>query len=254
MEVFPYQFGFFKRGEWAEVLPIAGKNKIADVVAMTFSTSALVASFETIKASLLTTGIVTQRNGWQPTTDFGHAGPGFVSPQFLAVLPLFTAMPLDDGGFDELDKIIAICAERNIDLKFFIGPIHPVISYLFWSTNGAAMSEWLTRVSMKPKVLSFLSAPEFREGELDKPKAYYMDSSHFSVPAAKLIMGDLMSYPRFRHARLLDSKSVHSILVEWQDQLADWAGLNPGYVDTVHKTFPQAKALRAVDPASGTAR
>jgi hypothetical protein len=195
MEVFLYQFRTVK---WPDAGPLAGDDRISDTIATTFSLFALRASIDTIKASLNPTTAITRRNGYRQAGDNGHPGPGFVSlPKPAARAPSngakqtkatsldHKATSFDDYVFVELDKIIALCVAHGIDLKFFIAPIHPALAYML---GVELVPEWLTRLSARPGVLSFLTAKEFRDGKLDEPKKYYADSSHLTVHAARLII------------------------------------------------------------------
>jgi hypothetical protein len=214
MELFFLQFGFAK---WGTPLPIA-QDPLADRVAATLSLSALQASVATIKASMASTNVVVmQRNGYLNIAGH-HPGPGFASTK----LTPWGMIPLDDEIFAELDKIISICAEADINLKLFIGPTHPAMSYVFWLSRKPTLREWLSRLSARANVISFLTAAEFRDYELDRKKPYYSDSAHISFAAAKLIVNDLVSYPHMQYGRLLDQASLPSILAEWDDQFANW--------------------------------
>jgi hypothetical protein len=140
-----------------------------------------------------------------------------------------------DQAFADLARIVEICAAHEIDLRFFVGPMHPVFAY----TQGTTLLHaWLTRVSAMPGVISFVTAQEFRDYELDQPKPYHADYSHVSFAAAGLMISDLMDYPMLRYGRVLDRGTLPGILAEWDDQLAAWADLNPDFVEGFEAEFP----------------
>jgi hypothetical protein len=235
LEVFPAQFRF---DTWGKPRPVAGQNKLADMLDMTFSLAAIQESFATFRASFLKSDVAVQADGWEASGDVGHIGPNFVSPQFVAALKHFHPMPLQENAFADLDDIINMCAARGIDLKLFIGPIHPVMGYLYWATEREGLQQWFSRVSSKHDVVSFLTDAEFVEHELDRPKVYYTDSSHFSVRAAKIIMDDLAAFPVLRHGRVLNRDTASAIFRQWQDQLQDWTDLNPQYAELIRYILP----------------
>ena len=88
-----------------------------------------------------------------------------------------------------------------------------------------------------PGVISFISAQEFRDYELTRPKLYFADYSHMSFAAADLIMADLMAYPNLRYGRVLNSNTLSGILAEWDDQLSAWERLNPDFVQGFNAEF-----------------
>jgi hypothetical protein len=225
MEIFPMQFGIFN--VWAKPVEIV-VHPIVDRVAAMF---AVREAIETVAASRAGHEIATRRDGLRPL-GIPHGGPGFVSPDWLsAVARMQLAPSLDDQAFRELDAIVDLCAAHGVDLKLFIGPLHPVFAYMFWSKNKRVLHEWLARIGSRPNVTSFLTAAEFRERELDRAKPYYSDSSHVTFAAAKLMTADLMASPKLmRHGRVLDRASLPAILAQWEDQLAAWADVNPQFV------------------------
>jgi hypothetical protein len=235
LELFPPQFGFMG---WGEAKPIAGMNKLADMAVSTFSAFAIRASVATVRESMAGTDVAAQANGWRPIGDFGHAGPGFISPQWLEALgPPSVTPSFQKQTFSDLDDIVTICARHGVELKIFIGPIHPALAFIYLTANRNALRAWLSRVGAKHDVLSFLTTPDFVEHKLDDPNAYYVDSAHFSVPAANLLMHDLEGEPA--KARMLNPATAELIFREWQAQLETWARLNPGYATTIRRIFGQ---------------
>ena len=241
LEVFPLQFGFFP---WSPATtPFAGKDVLGDVASAFFSVASLRAVYQTVKTSLMVSDVAVRSDGWKPSGDFGHSGEYFVSPQFKDALRGTGATPLIDSAFDDLAAIVDMCNTYQIELKLFIGPIHPVMSYLYWATNKDALHEWLARVSRKREVISFVTADIFKERELDRPKPYYTDTSHFSVPAATIIMNDLAAYPALKHGRIVNQETAEAAFQEWQEQLRRWIEFNPDFADFVRVTFPKAAAF-----------
>jgi hypothetical protein len=236
MEPFLYQFGFY---HWAEGAAVSGKNWASDLLAATFSLSAVRASAETIAASYAGIGHATRSNGYRPFSG-PHPGPGFISPQWWTTVKGFNHIPLREEAFAELDKIIALCAAHKVELLLFLGPMHPAMAQIFWSTERDMMIEWLTRLSDKPNVISFLTTQEFVDGKLDSPKRYHADTSHPSMHAGQLMMEDLASYPRLRHSRILDRASLADLISEWQEQIGAWEALNPEYIASVRAANPRA--------------
>jgi hypothetical protein len=238
-ELFLFQFFHSWPGRQQENL-IGNHNTITDLLSTTMSGGAVRAAMETISASRASGIIATQKNGFRPIAR-PHNGVGFVPPQWLAsfrkdvessskeriLAPESPISLLWDEAFTDLAKIVELCNAHNIDLKFFIGPLHPVFAYM---QGKVLLHEWLRRISTMPQVISFLTAPEFRDYELTRPKLYYTDYSHMSFAATDLIIDDLMAYPNLRYGRVLNSNTLPEIIAEWDNQLSAWTKLNADFV------------------------
>lgn len=251
-ELFLFQFFHSWPGRQHDTL-IGRDNTFADLLSTTISGGAVRAAMETLSASRALEVVATQKNGFRPievvaTQKNGfrpiawpHNGVGFVPNQWLASMrkkvesssenKMFAPDPpvslLRDEAFSDLAKIVELCNAHNIDLRFFIGPLHPVFAY----TQGKVLlHEWLRRISTMPQVISFLTTPEFRDYELTRPKLYYSDYSHVSFAAGELMISDLMAYPNLRYGRVLNSTTLPEIIAEWDDQLSAWAKLNSDFV------------------------
>lgn len=226
MEVFPHQFGY-DNGAWQSTRGIMhGRNWIADTIKIVFAWREAI---DTIVSNYTKQyAVFTNRNGFRNISG-PHPGPDFApfSP-YPAVSRNFQKF---ESAFSELDKIIALCADHSIDLKFFIGPIHPVSS-LTYIKHWEQLSEWLTYLSKRANVVSFLTVAEFRDlNPVNTPKPYYCDSSHFSSEAAKLIIKDLESFPNLQHGRILKSENLPQIISEWKANLKAWVKINPDYLN-----------------------
>jgi len=238
-ELFLFQFFHSWPGRQQEA-PHGRDGAITDFLATSFSGSAVRAAIETVRASLASNVVVTRENGFRPIAR-PHNGVGFVPPQWLASAktqsepssddeissPKQPLSLLRDESFRDLEKIVEFCRAHNIDLRFFVSPLHPVFAH----TQGKVLlHEWLRRISVLPRVISFLTTEQFRDYELTRPKLYYSDYSHVSFAAADLMIEDLMAYPNQRYGHVLNPNTLPRIIAEWDDQLSAWEQLNPDFV------------------------
>ena len=145
---------------------------------------------------------------------------------------------LSDKYFENLQKIVNLCREKNIKLTLFISPSHAIQ----WESIRAT-GEWKTFENWKKKVVELTPLWDFSgynsitTEKLQDKMENYADSSHYTKPVGDLVFNRIFGYQEYKVPKdfgvLITPANIESQLAKIRADREEWVKNNPQELELV---------------------
>ena len=212
------------------------------------NTASLHFSTDTLRASAMTVGV----NALRPDlTAYVSAGGHWVPPAGYSTLTNFdqshfiksilghhqkiTDMVLQSTAIASLDRIVALCRERGIELHMIVTPSYPWDDYRLLSLGyWPLLEQWLRQLSRYENVVSF---SQYNDVLTEPPGAqmrWWYDPIHFSGNTGMLMLaalsGQRASGTPNNFLTPITPQTVEAVIRDRRAGLASWVQTNADYV------------------------
>ncbi|MFM2063621.1 MAG: hypothetical protein RLZZ507_3292 [Cyanobacteriota bacterium] len=224
----------------------------ADIMNSLFSIDTLDVSKETILASLNKPNREQSygANGFVPHSKYKDGGTkGRFSNAINVYFNFHHQYKFSDKYFDDFQKIVNLCREKNIKLIIFISPSHAIQ----WESIRAT-GEWETFEKWKRKVVQVTPVWDFSgynsitTEKLNDVMENYADSSHYTAPVGNLILNRILGYQENKlpadFGVLLTQENIESHLDKIRSHREEWVKNRKNeleLVQTLEKKFVENK-------------
>ena len=173
-----------------------------DLLNALFSQDAIIASKNTIKENLTETnntkGLTYGHDGFLP---YPHHNPkdGKTPWRFNTIINQYFGFhpryKLSDDRFNDLQKIVEFCRQRNIELIIFISPAHATQ----WETvrvtgRWDSYEEWKRKMVAITPVWDFSGYNSITTQPIKPVMNNYVDNSHYSPPIGAFVLNRVLSH------------------------------------------------------------
>ena len=202
-----------------------------DILNATLSIDTLLASKDTLKASILQDNKSNRLNKISDRFKFWLSG-------FLSNNELYKTYTLSPERLKNLQTIVALCQQHNIELQVFISPTHAtqyeaIAAANLWST----FEQWKREVSKITPIWDFSGYNSITTESISDRMIHYLDSSHYTQKTGDLVINRILSWQTESVPQdfgvYLTSETVESHLNKIRLERKLWQNNNPQEVQLV---------------------
>ncbi|MDY7003051.1 MAG: hypothetical protein SWX82_03510 [Cyanobacteriota bacterium] len=216
--------------------------ELEDLLNITFSLDALMASQETIIDSNKnpSDNIFDGENGFMP---YLNVDPEKTQSRFEKIMSNYyegysTSYKLSASLLDELKKIVDLCEKNQIKLISYISPSHATQWEIIRSSNQwSIFEEWKRKVVKITPVFDFSGYSSITMEPIHNYMENYTENSHYTPKVGNLVLGRILSYKEEDipgdFGVLINPENIESHLTKIRQDREIWAKSNPDEVKLV---------------------
>lgn len=243
---------FFMFNEYLKNSPDFDENRLnqkyipfKDAVNVSFSTSALSASKNTIKSSVKSEAhYLYQQNGKRyvhnnkPKDNLLNVFKDSIKG-FFETEGFYKEYKLSQDYLNDLKKIVETCRERNIELKIFISPEHATqLEAVKVAGLWTELENWQREVVKIAPVWDFTGYNSITTELISNTMQNYWDSSHYRKEVGDLILNRLFQVQTTEvpdnFGILITPETIETHLQNKRAMREAWAKENPTLIQLVH--------------------
>ncbi len=216
-----------------------------DLLNALFSQDALIASKNTIKENLTGTknnkGLIYGHNGFFPYP-YHNPNDGNTPWRFSNTIQQYFGFhpryKLSDDRFNEFQKIVEFCQQRNIELIIFISPAHATQ----WETlrvtdRWDSYEQWKRKMVAITPVWDFSGYNSITTQPIQDVMSNYVDNSHYSPKVGDLVLNRVLSHNLEQVPQdfgvLMTPDNIDQHLANVRGDRERWAKMHPDEVELV---------------------
>ncbi|NEO53252.1 MAG: hypothetical protein F6K54_09285 [Okeania sp. SIO3B5] len=215
---------------------------LEDLLNITFSLDALVASQETVIDSNknLPNNIFDGENGFIP---YLNVDPKKTKSRFEKIMNnyyegYYTTYQLSNQLLDEFKKVVDLCKKNQIKLISYISPAHATQWEIIKSSGQwSTFEEWKRKIVEISDVFDFYGYNSITTEPIHNDMENYRENSHYTPKVGNLILNRLLSYKEEEVPQdfgiLINSENIESHLTKIRQDREIWAKNHPGEVKLV---------------------
>lgn len=221
------------------------KNYIipADIMNSLFSVDTLDVSKQTILASLKepNKNISHKENGFLPHRKLNdRQTKGRFKNAINVYFKFHHKYQFSDRYFENFQKIVNLCREKNIKLTVFISPSHAIQWESIRATGEFKTWEnWKRKVVQVTPVWDFSGYNSVTTEKLADVMENYADSSHYTAPVGNLVLNRILGYQEDKvpadFGVLLTPENVESHLAKIRADREEWVKKHPDELELVQR-------------------
>ncbi|WP_199306660.1 hypothetical protein [Anabaena sphaerica] len=170
----------------------------SDIMNSLFSLDTLEVSRKTILASLQQENYDKYygENGFMPNSKYRDGKAKIWFTKSINIYFQFNyKYKFNDKYFEDFQKIVKICREKNIKLKVFISPSHAIdLESIRVTGEWQTFENWKRKILKVTPVWDFSGYNSITTEPLQDVMENYADSSHYTKPVGDLILNRILGY------------------------------------------------------------